>query len=341
MEGFMMIPNKIVWNYEDKTKTYFYEYGDKVLHIFSYLQRMTNNFNETYFTLEDMILNCGLGVDIHEGKSVDQFKDILLDLQKKEIITTDMDFVKVKKNTLIKCNFYMPIEKDDEDENVFFFDVTYNSYLKIMNYEGNLSKLTLLKAYYYISSRIKRRRSLIDGDGCIYDPSGKKYSNDIRCVGGKAECFYDSYAVICDDLKIKSENTWNTYIKELNNMGLLFYANIGTVKKGSSSHDANNVYCLNEAELSDALAQSRLYYIDEGYCLVNKKTSKEVRVINGTKGKIAQSKNSGQDTTKLEKKLIKLEKEKTKLIPTRVKSPLIEEIDSLEGNIGWGTSEAI
>ncbi|MBU3112139.1 hypothetical protein [Clostridium lacusfryxellense] len=298
MENFIMIPNKLIWNNEDRTKTYTQEYGDKILHIFSYLQRMTNNFGETYFTMEDMIINCGLKVDTHKGKSFSQFKDILIDLKKKDIIETTIDFDNIKVVTLIKCKFNMPIEKSN-GKNTRFFNVPHKSYLAIMdNYIGKLNKMNLLKTYYYISSRLSRREiKIVDG---------KKRTNDIRAFGGKAECFYDSYEAICKDIDV-NENTWGLYIKELNEIGLLYYDNVGIVKKNKESHSANNVYCIKEAELVDALKQSKLFYISSGYQIIGKKANADLKVIQGLKGKIQSEQNKNKDTSKLESKKEKLE----------------------------------
>lgn len=317
-----MLPNKLVWNYQNIEDTYLHSYGENILHILTYLDCMTNRLGKTFFTIEHMITTSGLKVDTHKGKSFYQFKNILADLQSKGIIETDIDLNKVNVKEGIYCILNMPIDKDINNNNIKFFNITRDKYLEIMDrYSGKLKKLTLLKVYYYINSRIERRKSIITSDG-------KRLSNDIEVFGGKAECFYDKYENISKDLKI-SEDTWNLYIKELQNMELLFYNNIGKVKKDNKSHNANNVYCIDKSELSEALKQSKLYYLDEGYTIIGKKTNGEIKVMNGLKGKIKQEQNRGKDTSNLENKLEKLQNKCTKK-NNKTKEKTIEDKIELE-----------
>ncbi|MGY0372496.1 hypothetical protein [Clostridium sp. JNZ J1-5] len=273
---------------------------------------MTNRFDKTIFTIKDMITSCGLkpksGRDKDgNGKVNIQFKEILSDLQSKGIIETHkkLKLENVNIDTYINCTFNMPIDKDpDNNNNTNFFTILHENYLEIMDrYSGKLNKLTLLEVYYYINARLSRREVI------TYD--GKRMSNDIQVNGGKAECFYDSYGSIVKHLKI-TENTWNIYIKELQSMGLVYYDNIGLVKKDGRTHIANNVYVVDENELSEALKQSKLFYETNGFIVLGKKTAKEIKTINGLKGKIAQEQNSNRDTSNLESKLENLENKKAK-----------------------------
>jgi hypothetical protein len=291
MKKFIILPNKLVWNYEDNEDTYLVKYGDKILHIFSYLARRSTMFGECFFTIENLIIDCGLTPKTGVGKVNNNFREILVHLQSNGIIVTDTDIKTVGTSRYICSKFNMPIAKDRKN-NTQFFPIDYNSYLKIMNYEGNLNKLLLLKVFYYINARISRRESSPVTEYC----------------GGKASTFYDNYNSICDDLKIAVE-TWNSYIKELQSLDLVHFDNIGLVRKSGSSQTSNNVYCIDKAELHEALKQSKLYYKTNGFTVQGVKVSTESRSISGMKGKIKQLKNDGQDTSQLERKLIKLEKQ--------------------------------
>jgi len=305
-KSFIMFPNSLVWNHKNTEDTYSNKniYGEIIVHIFSYLDGMENRLGKTFFTIEHMIIFSGMAVNTRKDKSFDQFKEVLIYLQSKKIIVCDVDFTKIKPKDSITCEFIMPIEKNENGKNTRFFNITHENYLDIMDrYEGKLSKLTLLRFYYYINARISRRETqIIDG---------KVICNDIVFNGGKANCFYDKYSVICDELKI-AENTWTSYTQELKKLELIFYDNIGKVKKNDNKHIANNVYCVDVCELKEALNQSELYYISHGYTISGKKTDEETSIINGTKGKIQQEKNMNKDTTKLESKLEKLESNKSK-----------------------------
>lgn len=267
MDNFIMLPNKIVWNNEDNKNTYLNQYGDKILYILAYLNGVTNRFGKTLFTIKDMIITCGMTPKSGSEKLNEQFKNILNSLKDKGIIETDKDFNEIKINDYISCVFNNPIEKNSNDNNIKFFPITIDNYLEIVDrYKGKLNKLTLLKVYYYINARISRRENI--------EVNGKKMNvDDIVIHGGKANCFYDKYTNICKDLAM-SEEKWNEYIKELNKMELIFYGNIGKVKNNKGVREANNVYCVNINEMDEALKQSKLYYKDEGYEILGKKTKK-------------------------------------------------------------------
>lgn len=322
-----MLPNKIVWNHENRKDTYLYVYGDKILHIFSYLDGMTNRFGKTVFTMENMITSCGLVPKTGKKGMTNLFREILINLELKGIIETKIDFniIKVKDN--ITCILNMPVLKTVKApiRNINFFNVTHSNYLEIMDrYTGKLNKLTLLKIYYYINARISRRNIVVIDN--------KVMSNDIQCSGGKAETFYDSYEAIAKELGI-AEDTWCTYIKGLNILQLLFYDNIGIVKKGEVSYTANNVYCINQNEIKEALNQSELYYISNGYSMSGKKTDAETKIISGTKGKIQQEKNRNKDTSKLENKLGKLESNKSKKSSSNDMFKIKTLLDEHEGEV--------
>lgn len=288
----ILFPNIIVWDYKKKNKyTYLSEYSNKVLHVFSYLAIMTNRFNETHFTIDDLITKSGMTPKNGVGKVNNQFRSILSGLQNKGIIITDVDFSTIKINALICCRFNMPFEKE-KDKIKNFFPITYGNYLKIMEYSGQTSKLKLLEVFYYINARLKR-----------------KSSAEIKSHGGKAETFYDTYSVICNHLNI-TETTLRSCIKELQSMGLLYFDNIGLVKKKGStcSKISCNVYCLNEMELKEALIESKQHYLNIGDNVLGIKSNTERHALSGLMGKIKQLENAGQDTEKLEKKLCKLDK---------------------------------
>jgi len=267
MGNFTMLPNRLVWSSKNE-ETLLHTYGEKIVHILPFLDGATNRFGKACFTIEDMILSCGMIPKTGAGKVNSQFKDILIDLQSKGIIETTMNLEAVKMKEGIKCTFNMPITKDENDNNVEFFMLDYEAYLEIIDrYEGERSKIALLKIFCYISSRIRNRNSIREGS--------KIDTSNITVNGGKAECFYDSYYKVSQDLMI-AEDTWGTHIKELKDMGLLFYENIGKVEKNGHITNANNVYCIKEDELPQALKQSKDYYRNDGCKLYDKKVSNEL-----------------------------------------------------------------
>lgn len=242
-----MLPNKLVWNYEDCTDTYLANFGDKIMHILPYLASHLTMFGDCFFTIEDMITSSGLTPKSGAGKINSVFKDILVDLQWERIIVTDTDISSASITSFICCKFTMPIMKASKGKNTQFFPVAYSSYSAIMGYKGDLSKILLLKTFFYINARLSRRE---------YQPY-EEY------VGGRANTFYDSYSAICKDLTM-AEETWNLYINELKSLDLIYFDNVGLVRRAGNSQTANNVYCIDKAELVMALTQSEFFYKTNG-----------------------------------------------------------------------------
>jgi len=294
-ENFIMLPNKLVWDYKKGNDTYLAEYGDKIVHIFSFLEKMKTVLGKTYFTIEHMITDCGMTPKKGTSSTNKSFRNILTSLKSKGIIMTSVDMDTVRVSTQICCKFNMPIDKDKDNKNTRFFPIAHSSYLRIMDsYDGERNRLILLKVFFYINARLKRR---------------SQAEKDIGVTDGKSECFYDSYSNVCYDLEM-SEATYNEHIKELQEIGVLFYNSIGLVKKGSAKQIANNVYVIDEKELKEALEGSKKYYKTNGYSILGKKSNQNEKLMNGVKGKIKQLRNIGTDTLKLEEKLSDLEKEK-------------------------------
>ena len=76
------------------------------------------------------------------------------------------------------------------------------------------------------------------------------------------------------DLQIDS-HTWQDAIKELNELGLLFYGNIGQVKKGNLITTAGNCYCLDAKFLNGMDICSKAWYREHGYTIVAEEQKKD------------------------------------------------------------------
>lgn len=315
-----MLPNNLIYDSQGKDNTLIKKYkSDKVIHILSYLDLYTNRLGKSIFSIKDIIVTSGLIPKTGKNNSIEQFKNILVRFQEDNIIqfnqTDKIDLSKVKLNDMIKCEFNMPIVKDIDESNINFFCINHDKYLDLMdNYTGKLNRITLLKIYMYIVVRLSRRENII-----VKDENNNDYKlvNDINVHGGKAECFYEEYNKICRNLEI-AKDTLNVYLKELNKLGLIFYDNIGLVKKDKYIHPANNVYCIDKDELKEALKQSALYYQEEGYKILGKKSTDDIKKINGLKGKIESEKSKGKDTHELENKLERLEKKNNKRVKENI-----------------------
>lgn len=296
-----MFPNYLVWNWEKSTNTLLQLYGDKILHILSYLDCCTTRIGDISFSIENIITTCGLVPKSGKGNINEQFRCIIADLIDKGIleIKNNKDISTCKINDFIRCQYTPFIETETLKG---WFPVYHDNYLKLINDNTDINKLIALKIYYYILARLNRRDT-------HYTKEGEKLNNKIEVTGGKAEVFWDGYDFICKDLDI-SDNTLNKYLKYLNGLNLIYYGNVGMVQKDDIKKQANNVYAINETELEYGLKQSELWYEDKGYIGADGEND---RAIRGLKGKIQSMKNKGKDTTKLERKLgKKLDKLKPK-----------------------------
>lgn len=285
---FIKLPNILVWdcakdNKGKRENTYSYQYGDKLCHIWSMFDCLLNRVGTISFSLEQLVRESGVVANPRTGRNVEQFRSILLELEKNKMITNSRyDLKEVKYKELIVCEYSIPMAVDKDFKDTQFFTVYREDYLNLLQHNTKLNKITLLYVYYYLLSRMS---------------NGK---------GGTTTYCFPSYLDITKDLDI-SENTFTSYLKELEILDLIHYGNIGFIIKNGENKVANNVYVRHKSHLQSALDISKNYWIAEGWMITNKQVSKINGEIKGYKGQIKRQKNQGKDTTKLEAKLSKLE----------------------------------
>lgn len=304
---FIMLNNKTVYNRNNGDDTLIKNFGDKIVYTLCYLYGSTNNFGKTLFTIEELISFCGIKVNTHKGKSVDNFKELLINLQKNKIITNvDTDINKVSIKDIIRCELNIQIDKNENGDNTEFFNIDMDNLLKILETKTSNKKYNLLNVYAYICARVY------------------KGTNDISKDGGKAHDFHGDYKCFTDDLNI-SKPTLDKCLKELKELQLIDYGNIGMVTNSKGSKMANNVYVLNASDLESALQQSKDYFKSAGYS-IKKTDNKTSNKIKGVKGAIARGKKEGRDTTELENKLNKLENKLKNKLDGEDKNEIIKDI---------------
>ena len=306
--NFTMLSNHTVWNYKESGNTLIKKYGNKVVYALCYLDGYTNRFGKCIFSIGDMISFCGLKVDTHKGKSVEEFRNLLIGLANDEIIKElSCDLNKVKQNELIRCELNIKINKNKDGNNSEFFTINRDSFEKIIDEDTKSKKHNLINVYSYICARIYSRK------------------DDTACSGGKAEVFNGSDKTFMDDLLI-SKATLNNCLKDLKDLGLIEYGNIGIVANNKGKKMASNVYALRNNEFEEGLKQSKDFYKESGYSL-KKEAVKLDNQINGTKGAIRKAEKNGKDTTELRKKLEKLQSQSDALTTVNRKE-VIDDIQS-------------
>lgn len=255
-----MLPNRAVYISEKsgrKEEVFLNKYGEKVVHILCYLDSCINRFNLTTFSIEELIVNAGMKVDAHKGRSIEQFKKALMQLECDGIlIDVSVDLKEAKSRDHITCEFNIPFDKNKgNDQHSKFFMLDRKAYLKVMKSETKINKVSTFNTYCYLLSRMYKRK---ESDGLI------------QVNGGKAETCYPSYEEVCLDLNI-SPSTFQRHIEHLEEMNLIYFDNIGQVVKDGKVSSAVNCYCKEIIHLSYALDQSRFYYEHEGYKVLKEK----------------------------------------------------------------------
>lgn len=246
---FIIIPKKIILD-GDFSK----DYDCKTPYVIAYLMCCCNKIGKCYFSLEDLIIKSGCKPKTGNNKTNERFRKIISGLVKEGILNLDVDISTVNINYLVRCDLNIPYELNKNSQRVNWFSLSVNNYLKILESENELNKFTLTNIYFYILARIYRRNDSI---------------NNIRITGGTAEVFWSSQNSIGKDLNL-AKVTLNAYLAYLKSLNLIYYGNIGKIEKDNSIIEANNVYATNKEELKDGLKQSKYYWENQGWELVNK-----------------------------------------------------------------------
>lgn len=228
IDNFTLIPNRLFLRVNGKESLFDKCKDHKLLSVMSYLYINTNRIGETIFTLKDLIIKSKVKPSANEGKSNDQFRDLLLLLQNEGILSCDFDVKAIKLGELIRCR-YNSLEKDEHGNNIKFTMIDCEVIEKIMSYDKQkIDNNRLLYFYGYLASRMYKRSSK-DGN--------------IEKIGGRAEVCFPSYKTITDETGI-SEASIKGYTDILCDMDLLRVANAGIYEVGYKNkiRESPNIY---------------------------------------------------------------------------------------------------
>lgn len=287
-DNFIMLPNNLVWSHEDKDKTMYIKFGDKVPYVLSFLVSIRDRRSISRFTLKYLIENSGNKIDRHKGKNLDKFKELLSLLQTYKYIECDTDLSKVKENDFIVCKVLLDFKtkeittKEDnmiitENKYTEFFKIDIYEYYRLIESNSKLDTCTLINIYFYIIARLRHEDN-------------------------KAIVCYMSNEEILNDLNI-SKNTLTKYLSYLKDNEFIFFDRIGNVENNGKIINTRNVYSLDKDNLKLGLEESKVYYTLQGYTILGNNTKSVTMTINGLKGRIKQLKDKGKDTSKMEEKL--------------------------------------
>lgn len=245
-ENFIMIPKGVILDRE-----YSVSYSDKFICILTILFLFENKQSYVKFTIEDLIITSGSKPRGGKNGINNKVKSIIKLMIQNGILECDIDTNKITMNGLIKGKLHMPYEINSIGMAINWFKVDINKYSKILDNKTKKSKFTMTNLYFYILARIIRRNDNFSQANC------------------GAEVFWCSQEEMCNTLNI-TRQTLNTYLKALSNLGLIYYDNIGKLVKDNTIITPHNVYATNVQELKEGLKQSKFYWENQGWELVNK-----------------------------------------------------------------------
>ena len=205
----------------------------RVAYIISYIRANEKPFfGYSDFTLEELIISCGLKPNANKGKSNDIFKNILLKLIDLNIIEeVDNSIVNANSKSKIKCRL---IKEQKEG----WFKVEPNEFISIMNYGGKVDRMKLFNVFLCIKSTINPN---------TYNYSFVPKSHIMECIG------IDKRAL-------------NNYLDILQELGVLYNGYVcDTVRNNEIK--SRYVYATSEELLNQAIFKSKEYYIGHGYAV--------------------------------------------------------------------------
>ena len=106
-----------------------------------------------------------------------------------------------------------------------------------------------------------------------------------------------------------SRTAFFNIITELQELNLIYFNNIGTIKNNKNVIVSNNVYAKDLLSLEEGLKCSNYYWEQKGYEVISNNSNELKNKIKGYKGRISQLKKENKSTKRLENKLKKYEKE--------------------------------
>lgn len=304
MKGYYAkLPNKIFIEDDKNKESYLQQIkNDKVILIVNYLYTNTNRKGKSFFTLEDMIIECGYKPNMNKGRTNDIFKNILIKMQDIKMILTDINLEDLKRNDYVCCDLNI-FQKNELDEDNNYIQLYDSERELIFSYDKEkVDNLTLLKLYCYLKARMYRRKD----------------DKNIQATGGNATVCYPSYAKIEEDINI-SQASIKKYIDILVDIDLIRYDNAGIhYPKGNPKfkRESANTYCLYDEydnwkiEIKESIKFYKAQKEENGFVFCKDNTYKNNnRKLNGELGALIRLKNKGKANDKQLKRIDEIRSE--------------------------------
>lgn len=202
--------------------------------------------NDMEVTVDKIIHDCGYTPQKGKGRTTEQFRNLLKELQDEGVILSDVNFLKIRLKTGIQIKLKRLIENPKSD---YYVMVDYNQFNKLMINEGRPDeKINILIVLFNITREINMR---------------KKQSYFWCSIEGLVRL------TGLDNLVV------NKCIKKLKELKILHYDNIGNINKivdgKNQTKVAINVFALDSKSLEKGLKASEYRYLEQGYYMPSKK----------------------------------------------------------------------
>lgn len=202
--------------------------------------------NDMEVTVDKIIHDCGYKPQKGAGRTTEQFRNLLKELQDEGVILSDVDFLKIRLKTGIQIKLKRLIENPKSD---YYVMVDYNQFNKLMINELKADeKINLLIVLFTITREINMRKK----QGYFWC----SIEGLVRLTG-------------------LDNKTINKCIKKLKDLKILHYDNIGNINKmvdgKNQTKVAINVFALDSKSLEKGLRASEYRYLEQGYYMPSKK----------------------------------------------------------------------
>lgn len=232
---FVKIPNNMVINEKGMESVTMRSESKLTLGIYCFLVRHRDLDGESRTSLEELICKLGYKPNSKQGRINDKVISAYEWLVENNYI--EHLFGEYKKvSSLIVCKVY------NVSKSYFELDFT------IMDKLTNINDMLV---YCAIKSRMSKKQV------------GLEF----------VDLCFPSFKIIEEDLGL-SNKTITESLKRLREMNLVYYGNVGSISKnGEGKKIANNVYVLKECDLETALRYSANWHKENGYEILDKKST--------------------------------------------------------------------
>lgn len=233
------------------------------------LQMQVNFDEECLFSIDSLITKCGYTPQTGKGRSIDLFRNALQIIQDHGFITdlsfsTGTSFSNVRTSTLLCCKYNENIDINEHKEFINYCTIDVEDYILMSRNATGSALRNLINVYCYLSSTklLSVSAPTYAEEGAPNKVSIKPTQEDIKFLEklkvkdidylnkkdfSKSDFYkfgytFATYEQICEDVsedskKTLSRSTLTNVLKQLSDLGIIYYGNVhdymdvNTIKK--------------------------------------------------------------------------------------------------------------